>query len=122
MSHKKKITTGVYFNKFSNIGKDLVYETKTKPVLWVKSNKKASIACLRGLIETDGSIYIDRGYKMVNFVSIIENLAKDVLSIIKKLGFSPKIYKIKKGNAYRYNIRVSIEVEKFIKIVKPNKS
>lgn len=37
MSHKKEITTGVYFNKFSRIGKNLTYETKTKPVLWVQS-------------------------------------------------------------------------------------
>ena len=37
---------------------------------WIKTKKEYYTSCLRGLIETDGSIYSDRGYKMVNFVRV----------------------------------------------------
>lgn len=43
---------------------------------WIKNDPEFSRLCLRGLIETDGCIYIDRGYKMVNFVTAIPDLAK----------------------------------------------
>ena len=44
---------------------------------WIKENNIYKISCLRGLIETDGSIYNDRGYTMMIFESIIPNLTKD---------------------------------------------
>lgn len=80
-------------------------------------NKKLSIACLRGLMQTDGSIYYDRGYKMVIFVTVIPKLAKDVVKMITSLGFNPHCYKIKlrKPQKTRYNIRVSKNTREFIK-------
>jgi len=45
-------------------------------------------ACLRGLIITDGSIYQDRGYTMVNISTNIPDLADDILLISDKLGFA----------------------------------
>ena len=89
---------------------------------WIKNNRKYSISCLRGLIETDGSIYIDRGYRMVNFVTIIPGLANNVSEIIKNLGFSPKTYKIKTLPTTRYNIRISRDVDEFIKVIKLRKN
>ena len=89
---------------------------------WVKNNRKYSITCLRGLIETDGSIYKDRGYKMVNFVTIIPKLAKDVSEMVKKLGFTARVYKIKTLPTTRYNLRVSKNVGEFIKLIKLKKN
>ena len=82
---------------------------------WIKRNRNYSISCLRGLLETDGSIYIDRGYRMVNFVTIIPKLAEDVVKIIKKLGFIPNIYKITSTKNARYNIRISKNTDLLLK-------
>lgn len=84
---------------------------------------------MRGLIETDGSVYNDRGYKMMIFTSIIPELAKDFYDIVCSLGFKPHIYKItpKKTKKYKYNqqdvyhIRLSKNVSKFLELVKPEK-
>ena len=84
---------------------------------WIKKNKKYSIACIRGLFETDGSIYKDRGYEMVNFVTIIPNLAADVMEILKKLEFNPKIYRINTTKIPRYTIRISKNVTLFLKTI-----
>lgn len=83
---------------------------------WIKKNKRYTRACLKGLIETDGSVYSDRKYKMINFVSGGEKLAQDVYAMINSLGFNPKIYKIQNDNArQKYTIRLAKNVEYFIK-------
>lgn len=86
---------------------------------WIKSNKKYTTACLRGLFETDGSIYQDRGYPMSMFVTIIPELAEDTWEMITLLGFTAHIYQIKqpKPQQTRYNIRISKNTEQFIKTV-----
>ena len=95
---------------------------------WIRENKKHSIACLKGLIETDGAVYFDRKYKSVIFTSIIKNIAGEVFDIITKLGFKPKIYKVEPksddGNIRktRYNVRLTKNVDKFLKKVKIDKS
>ncbi|MEK7149457.1 MAG: LAGLIDADG family homing endonuclease [Patescibacteria group bacterium] len=89
---------------------------------WIKKNRNHSIQCLKGLIETDGSIYSDRGYKMVNFVTYIPNLANDVIKMIENIGFNPNVQKLKISNNIKYTIRISRNAEKFIKTVKINKS
>ncbi len=82
---------------------------------WIKQNKNYSSHCLRGLLETDGSIYIDRGYKMVNFVTIIKSLSKDVSEMINNLGFKSNVYELKTKTGTRYNLRISRNVNNFIK-------
>lgn len=90
---------------------------------WIKNNKTYSKYCLRGLFETDGSVYTDRGYKMANFVTIIPTLANDVMEIIAMLGFKPNIQKIKKENGKtKHTIRISKNTEKFIKLIEIDKS
>jgi DNA-binding transcriptional regulator WhiA len=96
---------------------------------WIKENKKYSINCLRGLIETDGAIYNDRGYKMMIFTSIIPDLAEDFYNMVIFLGFKPHIYKIKPKKTIKYNynqqdvyhIRLSKNVSKFLELVRPEK-
>lgn len=44
---------------------------------WILSNRAFSIECLRGLIETDGTVYVDGGYPMVMFTTASLGLAED---------------------------------------------
>lgn len=80
-----------------------------------------TVKCLKGLLETDGSLYTDRGYKMINFTTIIPILSKDLMKMINNLGFTAHLYKIPTKHKTRYNIRISRDVEKFIKTIKFNK-
>lgn len=84
--------------------------------LWVKSNRDYKKACLRGLFQTDGSIYLDRKYKMVNYVSCIDSLAKDTLNMLKSLGYKPTVG-IVETTRYKtkYTIRISKNVDQFLK-------
>ena len=89
------------------------------------SQKEFKINCLRGLIETDGSIYSDRGYQTIMFSTVIPELANDVFGIINSLKFQPKIYKIKRNSSNQkliYNIKLSKNVSEFLRIVNPEKN
>lgn len=104
----------------SNLGSK--YNQKVSVPKWIKTNKKFIPLCLKGLFETDGSIYLDRKYKMANFVTVIPTLADDVATMIKKIGFNPNIqslhYNYKKT---KITIRISKNVEKFIGLTKIRK-
>ncbi len=93
---------------------------------WIKQDEECSINCLKGLIETDGSIYFDRGYKTVLFTAIIQKLANDVFEMINSLGYKPKIYQIeRKSNSSRqtiYCVRLSKNVTDFLDLVHPEKN
>lgn len=90
---------------------------------WIKKNKTFSMFCLRGLTETDGSVYKDRQYLTVNFVTIIPELAKDVMGMIIRLGFNPnlQIHKPEKGEV-KYTIRISKKAREFIDMIGLDKS
>ena len=109
-------------------GKGSKFAQKVSIPNWIKRNKKYKINCLKGLIETDGCIYSDRGYKMVMFSTIIPKLANDVYEMINSLGFNSHIYKIKrKANPYNFNqkiiyrVRLSKNVPEFLDLVRPEK-
>ena len=90
---------------------------------WIKVRKKYTILCLRGLFETDGSVYKDRTYIMVNFVTIIPGLANDVIKMIKDLGFIPNLQTyIQKSGTTKHTIRISKNASGFIKMVGIEKS
>lgn len=96
---------------------------------WIKNERKFKIACMRGLFETDGAIYLDRGYKMAILTTIIPGLAKSVEKIISSLGFTTHKYTINpkhnsptKNIKTTYHIRISKDVNKFVKLVKINKN
>ena len=98
---------------------------KVSVPLWIKEDKEYKINCLRGLIETDGSIYSDRGYQTIMFSTVIPELANDVFGIINSLKFQPKIYKIKRNSSNQkliYNIKLSKNVSEFLRIVNPEKN
>lgn len=84
---------------------------------WIKKEKEYAKVCLCGLIETDGSIYFDRGYKMINFVNHGGKLSNDVVYMIRLLGFSPTINIINVGLKKKYTVRVAKNVDEFIKLL-----
>lgn len=95
---------------------------------WVYTNREYEIACLRGLIETDGSVYTDRGYQMVMFVSVIEGLARDCFRLFQDLGFLPRFYTLKNlhstyGYDYKrlYHVRLAKDTARFLALVQPDK-
>ncbi len=87
---------------------------------WIKENNNYKILCLRGLLETDGSIYFDRGYKTVMIVSAIPTLAIQIHEMILSLGYPARIYKIEKKHLI-YRIRLSKHVDGFLELIKPEK-
>jgi len=112
-----------YSNKWENwLGwksdKGPKYNQNIKIPAWIKESQAYSIQCLQGLLETDGSIYRDRKYKMVNFVTIIKSLADDVVEMINNIGFTAKTYKLKYGLKNKYTIRISKNTDEFLKITK----
>jgi DNA-binding transcriptional regulator WhiA len=90
---------------------------------WIKNNKTYIKYCLKGLFETDGSVYTDRKYKMANFVTIIPTLANDVVEIIEKISFRPNMQILKSmTKKTKYTIRISKNTEEFIKTINLDKS
>jgi hypothetical protein len=81
---------------------------------WIKQKDNHKINCLRGLIETDGAIYNDRGYKMIIFTSIIPELATNFYEMTLSLGFKPHIYKIRQYHKQTlYHVRLSKILKNF---------
>jgi len=105
-----------------DVGKGSKLTQKISIPNWIKENNDYKINCLRGLIETDGSIYLDRGYKTVMFTSAIPNLAKDVYNLMISLEFKPRFYTIQNGKNLVYRIRIATNVDKFLELIKPEKN
>ena len=70
--------------------------------------------CLRGLFQTDGSLYFDRGYVMANFTSVCYTLIKDVEEMLENISFKTKVRKVIDKGKTKYVIRIS----KILKIYK----
>jgi len=90
---------------------------------WIKKNRISMIKCLKGLFETDGSVYSDRGYIMANFTTAIYPLSQDVMEMITRIGFRPNLqtHQAKDGRI-KYTIRITQRAKEFIKIIKMDKS
>lgn len=91
--------------------------------VWILENPEYTKVALKGLIQTDGSIYTDRGYLMLNFTSVIKDLADDVFSMFTLLDFHPKISKtIQKTGNIKYTVRLARNVKAFVQLVGIEKS
>lgn len=68
---------------------------------WIKRERKLSIACLRGLVDTDGCVFTHRyrvkgkwyAYKKLSFTSASEPLRKSVHTLMLEFGFHPRMTK-----------------------------
>ncbi len=84
--------------------------------IWIKKDQNFAKECLRGLFQTDGSIYKDRDYLMVNFVNTAPKLSNDVFYMVQKLGYRPNLQKLKQNNGkIKHTIRLAKDSQKFIK-------
>lgn len=88
----------------------------------ILNNPELIIPCLKGLFETDGSIYYDRNYLMLNFVTKIPRLADNVIQALNTLNIEFRSYKIKEGSSYRWNIRISKDARKIINLLNIQKT
>lgn len=68
---------------------------------WVKNNKEFQIACVRGLVDTDGSIFTHRyrsngkyySYKKFDYTSVSQPLLHSAYEILKSNGLHPRPYR-----------------------------
>lgn len=90
---------------------------KVSVPIWIKKDIIYTKECLRGLFQTDGSLYKDRGYQMANFTSANETLAQNVVDMLKQIGFETCARKVVAKGKTKYVIRISKNTEKFIKII-----
>jgi hypothetical protein len=103
----------VYSNKLNDwmpwrVGSGSKAQQGARVPVWVKSDAIYAKDCLRGLIQTDGCIYTDRGYLMVNFVNNVKGLAEDARDMLVLLGFHPSFnsFALPNGNT-KYTIKVA---------------
>ncbi|MBI2038884.1 MAG: LAGLIDADG family homing endonuclease [Candidatus Niyogibacteria bacterium] len=86
---------------------------------WIKQRAIYTKECLRGLLQTDGSLYHDRGYPMINFVNTCETLAHDAFSMMRSIGYSPTMQKLEQSNKkIKHTIRLSKNVHRFVDEIK----
>ncbi|MEO5366323.1 MAG: hypothetical protein H7831_08215 [Magnetococcus sp. WYHC-3] len=93
------------------------YKQNVRVPRWIFNKKIYIKNCLAGLIETDGSVYTDRGYKYINFTNKNIDLSKDVLNLFEQLGFRANFYKTENKNV----VRLSKDVGDFLKKIKLSK-
>ena len=66
---------------------------------WIKCDTKFALACLRGLVDTDGCIFTHRyrakgtwyAYKKLSFTSASRPLRQSVHTLLQKFGFHPRM-------------------------------
>jgi len=84
---------------------------------WIFENTDYQTAVLKWLIQTDGSIYKDRTYTMINFTNIIEPLADDVATLMILLGFKPtKSKTLQKSSKVKYTVRLARDADYFLEL------
>lgn len=87
-------------------------------------DRSLSVHCLRGLIETDGAVYLDRGYQMVIFSTVMAGLARQVEGMMRSLGFRARLYRVRQcpgKDTFKYHVRLSRQVSAFLDVVQPLK-
>ncbi len=82
---------------------------------WIKANRIYIKECLKGLIQTDGSIYRDRGYLMINFTNNCFALADDVYKMLQTIGFRPTFTTTAVARNKKYTVRIARQSDELIK-------
>ena len=68
---------------------------------WIKDNRKFQIACVRGLVDTDGCIFTHRyrsngryySYKKFDYTSVSQPLLRSAYEILKENGLNPRFFR-----------------------------
>lgn len=86
---------------------------------WIKDNSNYSKRCIKGLIDTDGCIYICKREKQryIKFTNYNNRLRNDFLLLVKGLG-----YNFAKANSKNFCLYRKDEVIRFINDIKPVKA
>lgn len=76
--------------------------------LWILKNYKFHACCLRGLFDTDGSIYKIRSGHQISFRNMSVPLLKNIRYMLSEIGFNPSqisnfsVYLTRKGDLSRF--------------------
>lgn len=120
-SQDNAIDVSCYSNEWESV---LGWKAKNGPKLrqrikvptWIIQNKAYSKACLRGLFETDGSVYKDRKYLTANFVTQIPTLALSVDTMLHNLDYPNSLQKLTlKDGQIKFTFRIHKNTENFIR-------
>jgi len=89
---------------------------------WILSNKSYIKRALKGLFDTDGSISVSRKNQLtISFSNSSKNLVEDFHLMCNKIDVhSGEIFEVRNGS-WRVAIHDSIEIKKFLNMVKPEK-
>lgn len=91
--------------------------------VWISQNREMSKACLRGLVDTDGGIFIHQykvngkeyRYQKLNFVNRSMPLLNFAYEEMERLGFNPKmINAVENKRVWLYNQQ---EVKRYLEVV-----
>ena len=100
--------------------------------VWNLKYRPLVIRCLKGLVDTDGSIYVVTRDKTINInfrngsLPLVKDFRELCISLEIKIGDISKTEKLskksgKKQNAYMVQIQAKEQVRKFIELIKPEK-
>ena len=115
-TNKNTIILNVYSTKLVNFltreGLTLGNKIKNNASFpkWIFTDEKYIFAALRGLLDTDGGIYLkQKDYKRIflEFQTNSKKISEDIINLLKKVGFSPS----KRDSRGAFNIRVQNQNE-----------
>lgn len=127
--HKNKNNNGMYV-KIGN--KDIIFtlnhfgfpsgdkkENNIIIPIWIMKNEEYLKNCIRGMIDTDGSVVFLKGreYPYIWFSSNIPNIRRDFSSAMKILGFDTSKWNIRENHAADCYIAKKEHVVRFLKEV-----
>lgn len=109
----------IYSNTLSKVmpwqaGKGSKFSQNARVPLWIRRNKTFSKICLKALLQTDGCMYVDRGYKMVNFTNHTKALTHDVYDMLINAGFIPTFSTTQVKTGSKYTVRVAKQAERLV--------
>jgi hypothetical protein len=117
----------VYSNRLNDwmpwqVGKGSKAAQNARVPSWIKGSQNYMRACLKGLIQTDGCIYSDRGYLMVNFTNNTKDLVEDAREMIEALGYICSFSTTHNGGSIKHTVRVARKSQEFIEELRLYKS
>ncbi len=90
------------------------YKQKIAIPKWIDFNPEYTRFFIKGLFESDGSIYKDRGYTMANLVSYNKEIVDYVITHAITLGFRLSLSTHQEKNGVKYTARIAKDSLRFI--------